>query len=90
LIFSQIYTVLALTFNIFRLEITQILETAKRVQRIAPQQDRISPVISVTGSLVNVRDRDSVSIASLRSRSRHVTPSLLTARAPTGGTKSVR
>jgi len=90
LIFSQIYTVLALTFNILCLEIAQILETAKRVQRIAPQQDRISPVISVTGSLVNVRDRDSVSIVSLRSGSRHVTPSLLTARAPTGGTKSVR
>jgi len=90
LIFSQIYTILALTFNILCLEIAQILETAKRVQRIAPQQDRISPVISVTGSLVNVRDRDSVSIASLRSGSRHATPSLLTVRAPTGGTKSVR
>ncbi|XP_071570943.1 cilia- and flagella-associated protein 263 [Temnothorax nylanderi] len=69
--------------------IAQILETAKRVQKIAPQHSRTSPVISVTGSLVNVRDRDSVSIASVRSGSRHVTPSLLTARAPTGGTKFV-
>ncbi|XP_024888205.1 coiled-coil domain-containing protein 113-like [Temnothorax curvispinosus] len=67
--------------------IAQILETAKRVQKIAPQHSRTSPVISVTGSLVNVRDRDSVSVASVRSGSRHVTPSLLTARAPTGGTK---
>ncbi|XP_028046035.1 uncharacterized protein LOC114254287 [Monomorium pharaonis] len=68
----------------------QILETAKRLQKIAPQHGRASPVMSVTGSLVNDRDKDSVSIASVRSGSRHVTPSLLTARAPTGRTKFVR
>lgn len=77
-------------FNILCLAIAQILETAKRVQRIAPQHSRASPVMSVTGSLVNVRDKDSVSVVSVQSGSRHVTPSLLTARAPTGGTKFVR
>ncbi|XP_011693485.1 PREDICTED: coiled-coil domain-containing protein 113 [Wasmannia auropunctata] len=67
--------------------ITQILETAKRVQKIVPQYDRASPVTSLAGSLANFRDRDSVSVTSVRSGSRHVTPSVLTARAPTGGTK---
>lgn len=79
-----------LPFNISCLAIAQILETAKRVQKIAPQHTRASPVTSVTGSLVNDRDKDAMSVASLRSGSRHVTPSLLTARAPTAGTKSVR
>lgn len=81
-----------LTFNISCLAIAQILETAKRIQKIAPQHGLASPVISATGSLGNDRDKDSVSVASLRSGSRHVTPSLLTARAPTAGThiKSVR
>ncbi|KYN06358.1 hypothetical protein ALC62_02695 [Cyphomyrmex costatus] len=69
--------------------IAQILETAKRVQKIAPQHSRTSPVISTSGSLVNVRDKDSASVTSV-TPSRHVTPSLLTARAPTEGTKSVR
>ncbi|XP_018407007.1 PREDICTED: uncharacterized protein LOC108783056 [Cyphomyrmex costatus] len=66
--------------------IAQILETAKRVQKIAPQHSRTSPVISTSGSLVNVRDKDSASVTSV-TPSRHVTPSLLTARAPTEGTK---
>ncbi|XP_018306894.1 coiled-coil domain-containing protein 113 [Mycetomoellerius zeteki] len=66
--------------------IAQILETAKRVQKIAPQHSRTSPVMSASGSLVNVRDKDSASVASV-TPSRHVTPSLLTARAPSGGTK---
>ncbi|XP_011872191.1 PREDICTED: coiled-coil domain-containing protein 113-like [Vollenhovia emeryi] len=70
--------------------IAQILETAKRVQKIAPQHARTSPVMSVAGSLMNVGDKDSVSVTSVQSGSRHVTPSLLTARVPTGGTKSIR
>ncbi|XP_011063335.1 PREDICTED: coiled-coil domain-containing protein 113-like [Acromyrmex echinatior] len=43
-------------------KITQILETAKRVQKIAPQHSRISPVTSASGSLANVRDKDSASL----------------------------
>ncbi|KYM80707.1 hypothetical protein ALC53_08876 [Atta colombica] len=68
--------------------IAQILESAKRVQKLAPQHSRTSPVISASGSLVNVRDKDSASIASV-TPSRHVTPSLLTVRIPSGGSKSV-
>ncbi|XP_011630816.1 coiled-coil domain-containing protein 113 [Pogonomyrmex barbatus] len=67
--------------------IAQILETAKRVQRIAPQHGRTSPVTSVTGSSVNVHDKELMSVASMRSETRHVTPSLLTTRTPTRGTK---
>ncbi|XP_012055541.1 PREDICTED: coiled-coil domain-containing protein 113-like [Atta cephalotes] len=66
--------------------IAQILESAKRVQKLAPQHSRTSPVISASGSLVNVRDKDSASIASV-TPSRHVTPSLLTVRIPSGGSK---
>jgi len=79
---------LTLPFNIFCLAIAQILESAKRVQKLAPQNNRTSPVMSANGSLVNVRDKDSTSIASV-TPSRHVTPSLLTARIPSGESKSV-
>lgn len=65
--------------------IAQILETAKRVQRIAPQHGRTSPVVSVSGSLMNIRDRDSESVVSIQSGSRRVTPSVLTTRAPRAG-----
>ncbi|KYN09209.1 hypothetical protein ALC57_18639 [Trachymyrmex cornetzi] len=66
--------------------IAQILETTKRVQKIAPQHSRTSPVMSASGSLVNVCDKDSASVSSV-TPSRHVTPSLLTATVPSGGTK---
>ncbi|KAG5345054.1 ACE enzyme, partial [Acromyrmex charruanus] len=45
-------------------KIAQILETAKRVQKIAPQHSRTSPVTSASGSLVNVRDKDVASVVS--------------------------
>ncbi|EFN63634.1 Coiled-coil domain-containing protein 113 [Camponotus floridanus] len=68
--------------------IAQILETAKRVQKIAPQShSHVSPVMSVSGSFMNVRDGDTESVVSIQSGSQRVTPSLLTSRTPRVGTK---
>ncbi|XP_018346349.1 PREDICTED: coiled-coil domain-containing protein 113-like [Trachymyrmex septentrionalis] len=65
--------------------IAQILEKAKRIQKIAPQHNLTPSVMSASGSLVNVHDKDSPSVSSV-TPSRHVT-SLLSARAPNGRTK---
>ncbi|KAL0119023.1 hypothetical protein PUN28_009569 [Cardiocondyla obscurior] len=70
-------------------KIAQILETAKRIQKIALQHVRTTSVISATGNLVSVSDKESVSVANVQSGSQHVTPSLLTAETPTGEAKSV-
>ncbi|XP_072762278.1 cilia- and flagella-associated protein 263-like [Anoplolepis gracilipes] len=67
--------------------IAQILETAKRVQRIASQHPGTSPVMSISGSLTNVYDRDTESVSSIQSGSRRVSPTLLTTRAPRAGSK---
>lgn len=69
--------------------IAQILETAKRVQKITPQQSYASPVTSVSGSFINVQDGDKESVVSIQSGSQRITSSLLTARAPKAGTKLV-
>nr|RLU20036.1 hypothetical protein DMN91_006642 [Ooceraea biroi] len=66
--------------------IAQVLETAKRVQKIAPQRSYTSPVMSAAGSAVTFRDKDSLSIASIPSGS-HITPSLLAAKAAKKVTK---
>ncbi|XP_026827250.1 uncharacterized protein LOC113561406 [Ooceraea biroi] len=68
--------------------IAQVLETAKRVQKIAPQRSYTSPVMSAAGSAVTFRDKDSLSIASIPSGS-HITPSLLAAKAAKKVTKLV-
>ncbi|KAL0119024.1 hypothetical protein PUN28_009569 [Cardiocondyla obscurior] len=68
-------------------KIAQILETAKRIQKIALQHVRTTSVISATGNLVSVSDKESVSVANVQSGSQHVTPSLLTAETPTGEAK---
>lgn len=73
----------------FYLAIAQILEKAKRVQKIAPQHSRTSPVPSV-GSLTNVRDVATESVVSIYSGSRRVTQSVSTIRAPRGAGKLVR
>ncbi|XP_029674460.1 coiled-coil domain-containing protein 113-like [Formica exsecta] len=67
--------------------IAQILETAKRVQRIAPQRSHTSPVTSASGSFMNVQDGDRESVVSILSGSQRITPSLLTTRTLRAGTK---
>ncbi|XP_067207927.1 cilia- and flagella-associated protein 263 [Linepithema humile] len=69
--------------------IAQLLETAKRMQKIASQYNRTaSPIISTRGSLANIYDKDVVSVGSIHSRgSRYVTPSILMDKAPRGGAK---
>ncbi|XP_032682434.1 uncharacterized protein LOC116849409 [Odontomachus brunneus] len=52
--------------------ITQILEAAKRMQKIVPQP--VSPSLVTSGSVITVQDKDTISVASIQSGSRHVTP----------------
>ncbi|EFN79408.1 Coiled-coil domain-containing protein 113 [Harpegnathos saltator] len=67
--------------------ITQILETAKRVQKIVPQHVPLSPVMD--GSVMTIQDKDATSLVSIQSGSRYATPSILASRIGKAGAKLV-
>lgn len=57
----------------------QTVEAAKRIQKIAPQRSQHSAVTSAAGSVLNLYERDTGSIISFQSGSRHLkSPSILT------------
>ncbi|KAL6429883.1 hypothetical protein ACFW04_007628 [Cataglyphis niger] len=62
--------------------IEQILETAKRVQKVTPQISYASPVTSLSGSFITITDRDKESIVSIVSQSIQRITSNLLVRAP--------
>ncbi|XP_050458574.1 coiled-coil domain-containing protein 113 [Cataglyphis hispanica] len=66
--------------------IAQMLETAKRVQKITPQLSFASPVTSVSGSFISITEGTKESIASIQS-AQLITSNLLAARAPKAAIK---